>query len=104
MNFDLADDCNEQAQFYKKDGYAENKGLCECGFIVRRHTPKVRAFNNEWWAQYTRFAKRDQPSFMYAVNEFGLRINVIDDGWEIRPNGAYRAGVYRIVNHLTPRT
>lgn len=69
----------EQAMYYEVSGYAKHKGLCECGVILRRNTPQVRALNNAWWAHYSRFSKRDQISFMYAVDEVGIPINAIND-------------------------
>lgn len=104
MGIDDPKDVEEQYDYYMKDTYAKEKGLFECGFILRRHTPQIRALNNEWWAQYCRFGKRDQPSFVYAINEVGVRVNEIDEPWDLRPNGAFRGNTYRLVNHLTART
>lgn len=69
----------EQAQYYENQGFAKNKGLVECGIILRRHTPQVQAFNNEWWAEYSRFSRRDQISFPVAADTVGIRVNVITD-------------------------
>jgi hypothetical protein len=69
----------EQAVAYEKDSYAKHKGLAECNVILRRHTKKVEEFNNAWWSEYCRHSRRDQISFMYAVDKVGLRIKLIDD-------------------------
>lgn len=90
-----------QAKAYEDDGYAKNKGLNECGLIFRRHTPKVEAFENEWWAQYTKHSRRDQISFMYAVDKVGLRINSIRDFFiDKEPGRAIKqSGDFEIVTH-----
>lgn len=69
----------EQAKAYEDSGYAKHKGLAECGIIIRRHTPEVENFNTHWWAEYCRYSRRDQISFMYAVDKVGIRVNIIDD-------------------------
>jgi hypothetical protein len=83
----------EQAVAYEKNEYAKHKGLCECGIILRRNTPKVEEFNNAWWAEYTRYSKRDQISFMYALDKVGLRANIINDYFiDVEPTRAVKQG------------
>jgi hypothetical protein len=94
----------EQVKTYEDRGFAKHKGLCECGFLLRRNTPKVEAFNNAWWSEYCRFSKRDQISFMYAAEKAGLRINVIKERWYQVENRYFRSDFIELVNHLTPRT
>jgi hypothetical protein len=69
----------EQAKAYEDSGYAKHKGLAECGVIIRRHTPEVAQFNEAWWAEYCRYSRRDQISFMFAVDKVGIRVNIIPD-------------------------
>lgn len=90
-----------QAKAYEDDGYAKHKGLNECGIIFRRHTPKIEAFENEWWAQYTRHSRRDQISFMYAADKVGLRFNSIQDFFiDTTPGHAMKqSGEFEIVVH-----
>lgn len=77
----------EQVSRYERAGYAKHKGLCECGVIIRRHTPKVIEFNNYWFSEYCRGSVRDQISFMYAVDKVGLRIKTIDAPWFLDHTG-----------------
>lgn len=93
----------EQAKTYEDAGYAKHKGLCECGVIIRRHTPKVEQFNNAWWSEFCRHSVRDQISFMYAVDKVGLRINQINIPWTEEGNRAYKADLIELVPHLTPQ-
>lgn len=97
----------EQVTRYEKAGYAKNKGLCECGIILRRHTPKVRELDEAWFAEYCRGSVRDQISFMYAVDKVGIRLNVIDAPWYLDENGVdvRRADFIKMVPHtlLNPR-
>ncbi len=67
----------EQAVAYEKAGFAKHKGLVECNIIMRRHTPQVAALNNAWWAEWCRHSRRDQISFMYAVDQVGIPINSV---------------------------
>jgi len=91
----------EQVSRYEREGYAKHKGLFECGFIIRRHTPKVIEFNNYWWSEYCRGSVRDQISFAYAADKVGLRINAIDAPWFLDETGVnvVRDDFIRMVPH-----
>jgi glycosyltransferase involved in cell wall biosynthesis len=56
----------EQIKSYSKQGVKANGGLCECGVLIRRHTPEVNQMNEKWWAEYCRYSCRDQMSFTKA--------------------------------------
>jgi len=56
----------EQVRSYAQLGHKEHAGLCECGVIIRRHTPRIAELNEKWWAQYCRYSDRDQMSFPIA--------------------------------------
>ncbi len=91
----------EQVKRYEDAGFAKNKGLYECGVIIRRHTKKVIELNNFWWAEYCRGSIRDQISFPYAVDSVGIRVNGLEINWRIAPNqrSALRGDFIRIVPH-----
>lgn len=78
MKLDDPETIIEQVKHYEDQGYAKHKGLGECRFIMRRHTPKVEAFNNAWWSEYCRYSRRDQISFPYVAHKLGMRVNYID--------------------------
>jgi hypothetical protein len=67
----------EQVTAYEKREFAKNKGLGECGVLIRRHTKKMEEFNNYWWSEYCRHSRRDQISFPYVVDKLGMRVNWI---------------------------
>lgn len=92
----------DQVSTYERAGYGKNKGLCECGFILRRHTPKVIELNNAWFSEYTRHSNRDQISFMYAVDSVGIRVNMIDAPWELSRDGkhALRSDFIKMAPHV----
>lgn len=83
-----------QVKRYEDEGYGKHKGLCECGVIIRRHTKDVEVFNNIWWAEYCAGSRRDQISFMYAIDRAQLPFKAVpehflsvDKGMRgIRPN------------------
>lgn len=86
---------------YEKQGYARQKGLCECMMILRRHTKKVEEFNNAWFSEWATGSVRDQISFMYAVDRVGIRVNIIDLPWRLDANGVdgLRGDFFKIVPH-----
>lgn len=100
-NLDNIETIIEQAQYYEDRGFAKNKGLAECNIIMRRHTPQVVAFNNEWWAQYSRFSRRDQISFPVAVDNTGIRVNSIPDYFieDSDTHAVKRGGEFDIITH-----
>lgn len=93
----------EQVKEYSANGFAEHKGLAECGILMRRHTPKVEEFNNAWWSEYCRWSVRDQISFPYAADKVGLRVNYINEMFIVRDGILMRGTVAEMGDHLTPR-
>lgn len=101
MGLDTPEIIIEQAKAYEDSGYGKNKGLAECGIILRRHTPKVKELNECWWAHYCRYSRRDQISFMKAVDEVGIPIKIINEPFLLRPDGSAerRDGSFEIYSH-----
>ena len=93
----------EQVKKYEEEGFGKNRGLCEGGFILRRHTPKVEAFNNYWWSEYCRHSCRDQISIFYALDKAGLEPNMIDEQYQLKNDVMNRGDIVEYVNHLTNR-
>lgn len=91
----------KQVKEYEDNGYGKHKGLAECGIIIRRHTKKVEEFNNAWWSEFCVHSKRDQISFMYAVDKVGIPVNFIEDYFiEKSPTHAVKqSGEFEIVTH-----
>lgn len=57
-----------QIDYYRKEGFPEEYGLFENGFIVREHNrEECVAVMMEWWHQLNEFTLRDQLSFMYSL-------------------------------------
>lgn len=59
-------------------GFKRNKGLYQGGVILRRHTDKIKRFNEMWWAEYCTGCKRDQISMPYVIESLGIPVNAID--------------------------
>lgn len=91
----------EQAKHYEDLGYEKNKGLYECGVILRRHTKKVVELNNFWWSEYCRHSNRDQISFPFSVDSTGIRVNGLEMHWRIAPSKTFalRGDFIKIVPH-----
>jgi GT2 family glycosyltransferase len=87
---DNIDVMKKQVEKYKNDGYPADAGLSECTILLRRHTPKIEAFNEAWWEEIKSGSKRDQLSFDYVVRKHDLKVN-------------YFAGHLRAENYLFKR-
>lgn len=89
----------EQAKMYEDSGYGKHKGLCECGIIFRRNTPQVKVFEDAWWSEFCRHSRRDQISFMYAIDKVGLPFNQIPEFFYSAGTSGIRPGIAEIVLH-----
>ena len=67
----------KQINKYKKEGYPENNGLTANGFIIRRHTKKIKEFNESWWNEVKNYSFRDQISFCYVINKLKMNYSII---------------------------
>ncbi len=83
----------EQMDIYKKLGYPANNGLFETGIIIRRHTERVIAFNNAWFAEMCRHSRRDQMSINYVLSKFpDIKVNILQE--DVRVNKYLKWGVH----------
>jgi hypothetical protein len=96
LNFDDPAVVAHHLKRYEKLGYPKQYGLTENGFILRRHTQKVREWGEAWFAEHAIGSKRDQLSGMYAAWRIGLPINRI-----MGPNGenVYQHPYLEMRNH-----
>ena len=46
----------QQVNKYTQDNYPSNNGLAEATILLRRHTPKVNAFNEAWWEEVCNYS------------------------------------------------
>lgn len=63
----------KQMDRYDRERFPRNYGLLECGVLLRRNTPEVRAFNEAWWAEVEAGSIRDQLSVGYAAWRTGVK-------------------------------
>lgn len=78
QNKDTSEVLGEQIAAYKKRGIPTHGGLYAAGIIIRRHTERINKLNEKWWAEYSRYSKRDQISFPVAFPS--IEINCITEG------------------------
>jgi hypothetical protein len=64
---------SRQIARYQADGYPARNGLAECCVLWRRHTDRVRLFNEAWFDEIRLHSRRDQISFNYILSKHGLR-------------------------------
>jgi hypothetical protein len=67
----------KQVSRYTQASYPANNGLAECSILLRRHTKKVKAFNELWWREILAGSFRDQISFPYAAWKTGVKVEYI---------------------------
>lgn len=89
LKLDLPEVIDEQMKKYREEGYPEHNGMVASTFILRRHTPKIKALNNYWWSELCRHSKRDQLSFNYVCWKLGIKYNLFDGQWQDNPYFKY---------------
>lgn len=74
-----ADAIHAQLAAYKADGWDTDAGpqqaITNGGFMLRRHTERVRRFNEMWHHEVQTRTLRDQMSLDYCAANAGLRID-----------------------------
>lgn len=70
---DSEDVINAQVAQYRSQGWPPRAGLFYGGFVVRRHTDDVRAFNGMWWDEIEKWSKRDQLSLPVCLAMSGIK-------------------------------
>jgi len=71
-HYDNIDTVNAHMKKYEDEGISKNYGVYGCTMILRRHTPRIKLFNEFWWAEICTGSRRDQLSLVYALNRFGI--------------------------------
>jgi len=77
---------NYQIEKYKSEGFPENFGLFETGFMIRKNNESVNTFNDLWWNEVNNLSGRDQLSQMYVSWKLGLNISPIQIGESVFSN------------------
>jgi hypothetical protein len=77
QQLDLPEVIDRQLQKYFEEGYPLNNGLAECTILLRRHTPRMRRFNEAWYAEIQAHSRRDQLSFNYVAHKLGLEYSLL---------------------------
>lgn len=67
------------AELYASEGMPASGYLRAGGFILRRHSQEVAAFNECWFRELVRSGIRDQPPLAHALWESGISFETIDD-------------------------
>ncbi len=75
FKLDDAKTIKEQLDHYCREGYPFNAGLNEGGVLLRRHTDKIKEFNEFEWEQIQKGSYRDQLSFNYTAWKLKIKIN-----------------------------
>ncbi len=94
QHLDDRETIQRQVETYTCEEYPANAGLAENCVLLRRHTAKVREFNEAWWEEIQRGSRRDQVSFNYVAWKCGLKYRCFPGSIE-EPNGLFRKYPHR---------
>jgi len=78
----------------RNERITHNRGLWECGLLIRHNTPEVRCMMRRWWqAIQLAGCHRDQPAFPLVVAALGDRFTAMERTTrntyiELRPHGS----------------
>lgn len=76
MGADYQEKFMNQMESYWLQGLPENYGSFYCGILVREHNnPTCVKLMEEWWQEFTVFAKRDQTSLPYFQYQYNLSLD-----------------------------
>lgn len=87
----IKNELQNQKEFYENNNFNLNKaneiGLFECSFIIRKNTAVINELFEKWWANICRFTYRDQVSFPYVLQNYIDKIKINSQGInDIRKN------------------
>lgn len=99
MGLDDPEKIIEQAKAYEDAEFGKHKGLYQGGFIVRRNNERTRNFGEFWWADFCRYARRDQLSMPVALERAKVIVNTIPGHWVEEGNKASIGDVVEMYNH-----
>lgn len=86
MNYDTPDIIDKQMARYKEEGFPENYGLFESGFIIRKNNDDTNKYNELWWEEIKNNSSRDQLSQMYVSWKTNITITPIMVGKDVYNN------------------
>lgn len=70
----------KQLEYYRSQKYPTQNGLQASGFLIRRHTKRMKEFSKLWWEQVERYSHRDQISLPYVAWKYGMKISICGRG------------------------
>jgi len=77
--YDTAERIDPQIARYMDEGFPLHSGLYAGSILVRKHTPEVRQFCEQWWDEIITGSCRDQISLPYVMWKTGFPMDVIED-------------------------
>lgn len=89
LTLDSPELIDEQMTKYRSEGYPEHNGMVATTYLLRRHSDKVKEFNNAWFSELCRYSRRDQLSFNYVAWKLGVKYNTFEGEWLDNPYFLY---------------
>jgi hypothetical protein len=79
-NLDTRENVGRLIAKYREEGFPENFGLAESGYMLRKHhADAMIAFAEEWWPYVRDWSRRDQLSFNRVLWKNPIAVEWIDD-------------------------
>jgi len=73
---------NKRVDKLKREGYPKHNGLHEGTIILRRHTDRIKEFNEAVWNDIQSGSRRDQLSLNYVAWKMGINIKCMPNKWK----------------------
>lgn len=75
--FDTSDNLDAVRNFLRSVNYPEHSGLFELTSFAYKSSHKISEAMWAWWELLCRFSSRDQITFPYIANKYGITYNII---------------------------
>lgn len=73
---------NKQLDYYREQGFPTQNGLQYTGFMVRRHTKKLKELMDSWWREVRKFTHRDQVSLPYVLWKHNFDVTLFPENFK----------------------
>jgi hypothetical protein len=77
LNLEIPSVVEVQMTKYRTEGFPENYGLYQTGFMFRKNNKLINQFNDIWWNEIKHHSGRDQLSQVYSAWKSGVTISPI---------------------------
>lgn len=91
---DSREQINRVLKRYEEEGFPKKDGLVASHAILRKNTPEIKFFCEEWWKEVLVNSHRDQMAFNYVLWKNPIAINYIPFKTTFRPTYIHRNRIF----------